>query len=290
MARNGRLKMCLCVFAKKRPLIEGTSLIGLYRGRGSYTFLTFAGNALISRTFYTSLGHVKGLCLTVDLRNFSRMGSLEQNANMFTGIVRTVSLLGRGKLIFNASVYCASGGCGAIADSRFVSVVIRGNYHCTLCFRCVPIKGSTSLRLLPGPGRELCVGSHIHRVEGVADNGKVFAVSFRGSNRFIKNYVTKKEGCFRVGTGNSTRPYMFVRCSKTGVHARDVLRVLGRPLFVTCRSGRPFGRGRCEPYPVLRGPRVLRQLMGRANTGSASLRSPRDTRRLYGGYGRCTRT
>lgn len=81
---------------------------------------------------------------------------------------------------------------------------------------------------------------------------------------------------------------MFIRCSDTGVGRMDILSTLHRPLFVTCRGGRPFGGGRLHPYPVLRGPRGLRRVMRRANTGSASLRSPRDMRRLYKGYRRCT--
>lgn len=142
------------------------------------------------------------------------------------------------------------------------------------------------MRLVPGPRRHRGVCRGVERCHSA---GTVFKVSFRGSTRCIKKYVTKKEHCLRVGTGNSMSPYMFVRCSGTGVCRGALLRTLGDPVFVTCRSNRPFGRGVLHPYPVLRGPRGLHGVIRRSNTGSASLRSPRSIRRLYTGYSTCTR-
>lgn len=127
MDRKGRINYRFCLLANNRPLIHGTSVLGLYQGRPSYRFRTFAGNALVSSSFYRRIIGINGLDFSLDIRNFHRIGSDHHNPNIFSEIVRTVSLLHRCNVIFNASVYCAHGGVRAIASSGFLSLLVDGN-------------------------------------------------------------------------------------------------------------------------------------------------------------------
>lgn len=127
MRRNEGVKACVCVCANNRPLMHGGSLVHVYRGCPSYRFLSFAGNALVSRRFYRRVLHIGGFIPTVDLRNSRRTGSKHHKRNMCRGIVRTVRLLGTRGLPFNMSAYCASTGISDMDDRRFFSRVVSYN-------------------------------------------------------------------------------------------------------------------------------------------------------------------
>ena len=265
VTQGKELGVYLYMMTGGEPLVRKADIIKLAEKHGDVEFALYSNSTLIDDDFCKELVRLGNITFQLSIEGTPETNDSRRGDGHYEAVMKAMDLLKKHGIIFGTSICYTRENIEAVTDEKFLRMIADKGARYGFFFHYMPVGNNAVPELMPTVEQRRKMVDKIRYIRSDKCDIEFYPMDFQNDGEFVGGCIAGGRNYFHINASGDAEPCVFIHYSNTNIHENSILEMLQSPLFMEYHKGQPFNRNHLRPCPMLENPKLLREMVARAD-------------------------